>query len=66
MGEQKMSAVPLQVVSIIVSVFIMLFIQGAIWFYKFGKLEQKVADQNGRIDDLEEFQKDTIERELKK
>ncbi len=58
--------VPMQVLTIIVSVFLMLFAQGAIWFYKFGKLEQKVADQNGRIDDLEDFQKDTIERELKK
>ncbi len=65
MGEQKMS-VPIQAVAIIVSVFLMLLIQTAVWVYKFGKLEQKVANQNGRIDDLEEFQKDAIERELNK
>ncbi len=58
--------VPLQAVSIIVSMFIMLFIQGTIWWYKFGKLEQKVASQNARIDDLEDFEKEQMDRELTK
>ncbi len=58
--------VPLQAVSIIVSMFIMLFIQGSLWWYKFGKLESKVASQNARIDDLEDFQKEQIDRELTK
>jgi hypothetical protein len=58
--------ISVQVLTIIVSVFIMLFVQGAIWFYKFGKLEEKVSNQNARIDDLEDFQKEQIDRELMK
>ncbi len=55
-GKEEAMSVPLQVVSIIVSVFMMLLVQTAVWVYKFGKLEQKVTDQNGRIERLEDCQ----------
>ena len=58
--------IPVQVLTIIVSMFIMLFIQGTLWWYKFGKLEEKVASQNARIDDLEDFQKEQIDKQLTK
>lgn len=44
---------------IIGSVFVMLAVQTSFWLYKFGKVEQKVSDQNGRIDRLERVQDET-------
>jgi len=48
-----------QILSIIVPIAGMLFVQTMIWIYKFGKLEQKVTDQNGRIDRLENWKDGT-------
>ena len=42
--------------AILVPIAVMLGLQTGIWLYKFGKLEQKVADQNGRIGRLERQQ----------
>lgn len=48
--DERKEAVTME---IIVSIGSMLVVQTGLWLYKFGKLEQKVTDQNGRLKSLE-------------